>query len=330
MERKGHAARPCSPKQSPEKTKHTTRGFLERFRGPTASSLRDLLRSVFSCSGAGAEGAADHQSVYNEKTIKRSIVSTPARPDEAGKHKQAKHAPSELHQEEQHGGVIQLSVGFKKGETDDNGEDWQSVTDNNLSHTEKQEIKKQEPPLPYIFEPSSIMSESLQSLLFLHLPTLVRGREWVLLYSTWKHGISLRTLYRQSSQLPGPSLLAVEDSKGAVFGGLLTSPLNPTTRSKFEGTHDSFVFTNAGSNFQVFHSTGLNRYYFICSHDMLAFGGGSAFALRLDEDLMHGSSGLSETFGNCCLSNSEEFNIRHVELWGFAHKSAHLSKKDLC
>ncbi|KAI5056307.1 hypothetical protein GOP47_0028125 [Adiantum capillus-veneris] len=185
------------------------------------------------------------------------------------------------------------------------------------------------PSLSNISEPSTILSESLRSSLCTHLPTLVRGREWVLLYSTWKHGISLRTLCRRSTHISAPYLLAVEDGKSVVFGGLLTGPLNPTAKPKFQGTHDSFVFTTASADFGVFRTTGANRYYQLCTNDMLGLGGGGTFALRLDGELMHGSSGLSETFGNRCLSHSQEFNIRHVELWGFAHTSKYVPEKAL-
>lgn len=312
-------ARPSPPKQSPNKTKRRTEGFLDRIHGPHSFSLRALIRSFFSCSGSGGGECADDQATYTDTVIKRPIVS-PTRPLDAKKQKRAKHTRSKA----QHGSTIVSSTDSKKWKADDNGKDQQIITSNDLFDTEKQEFQKQELSLPNISEPSTIMSEGLRSSLCTHLPTLVRGREWVLLYSTWKHGISLRTLYRQSAHLSGPCLLVVEDSKGAVFGGLLTGPLNPSAKPKFQGTHDSFVFTNADTNFGLFHPTGLNRYYFLWTNDMLAIGGGGAFALRLDEDLMRGSSGLSETFGNCRLSYTEEFDIRHVELWGFAHKSMYM------
>eukprot|EP00250_Pteridium_aquilinum_P010820 c19651_g1_i1 orf=565-1467(-) len=287
MERKKHSARPSLPKQSSDKRKSTTEGFLVRVHRPTTFSLRALLLSFFSCSGSGVD-CGDDPVTYSDNSNKGLVVS-PTRPLNATKRRQARHAASET----------------------------------------PQDIAKQETPLPSISEPSTILSESLRSLLYTHLPTLVRGREWVLLYSTWKHGISLRTLYRRSAHFSGSCLLVVEDSKGAAFGGLLTGPLNPVAKPKYQGTHDSFVFTNVATDFGLFRPTGSNRYYFLCTHDMLAFGGGTAFALRLDEDLMHGSSGLSETFGNCCLSCTEEFNIKHVELWGFAHTSKYVREKDL-
>ncbi|MBO8831430.1 TLD domain-containing protein, partial [Staphylococcus aureus] len=56
-----------------------------------------------------------------------------------------------------------------------------------------------------------------------------------MLYSTWRHGISLSTLYRKSLLWPGLSLLVVGDRKGSVFGGLVEAPLIPTDK-KYQGT----------------------------------------------------------------------------------------------
>ncbi|MBA0701754.1 hypothetical protein Goari_020405, partial [Gossypium aridum] len=67
------------------------------------------------------------------------------------------------------------------------------------------------------------------------LPNIVKGCQWVLLYSTWKHGISLRTLIRNSTELPaGPSLLITGDREGAIFGAMLECPLIPTPRRKYQ------------------------------------------------------------------------------------------------
>ncbi|KVI08066.1 TLDc [Cynara cardunculus var. scolymus] len=124
--------------------------------------------------------------------------------------------------------------------------------------------------------------------------------------STVKHGISLRTLIRNSCDLPGPCLLITGDTKGAVFGGLLNSPLTPTPQRKYQ-------------------AKGANRYFYMCLNDLLAFGGGGSFALRLDGDLLMGTSGPCDTFGNQHLAHSEEFELKNVELWGFTHSSRYRS-----
>ncbi|XP_068642838.1 uncharacterized protein [Aristolochia californica] len=175
--------------------------------------------------------------------------------------------------------------------------------------------------LPDMSEPSLLLSESTRRSLYISLPVLVQERKWILLYSTWRHGISLSTLYRRSMLCPGFSLLVVGDRTGAVFGGLIEAPLGLTNRRKYQGTNNTFVFSNRSSNLAVFRPTGANRYFTLCSSDYLALGGGGHFALYLDGDLLTGSSSASETFGNSCLANSQDFEVKDVELWGFVYGS---------
>ncbi|PKA50758.1 hypothetical protein AXF42_Ash017637 [Apostasia shenzhenica] len=174
--------------------------------------------------------------------------------------------------------------------------------------------------LPDISEPSSIMSEDMRKFLYFSLPIVAQGRNWMLLYSTWRHGISLSTLYRKSLLWPGYCLLVIGDQKGVVFGGLVEAPLRPTNK-RYQGTNSCFVFTNASNKPIIFRPTGANHYFTLCSTDYFAMGGGGHFALYLDGDLLSGSSYESETFGNSCLANSEDFKVKEVELWGFVYAS---------
>ncbi|KAJ6305481.1 hypothetical protein OIU78_020921 [Salix suchowensis] len=172
------------------------------------------------------------------------------------------------------------------------------------------------------------MKKKTRGTLYDSLPALVQGRKWLLLYSTWRHGISLSTLYRRSMLWPGPCLLAVGDRKGAVFGGLVEAPLRPTTK-KYQGSNSTFVFTNTPGYPVIFHPTGANRYFTLCSTAFLAIGGGGHFAIYLDSDLLNGSSSVSETYGNPCLAHSEAFEVKEVELWGFVHGSRYEEILDL-
>ncbi|XP_010533006.1 PREDICTED: oxidation resistance protein 1 isoform X2 [Tarenaya hassleriana] len=182
--------------------------------------------------------------------------------------------------------------------------------------------------MPDLTDETAFISADLYEFLEASLPNIVKGCKWVLLYSTLKHGISLRTLLRRSAELPGPCLLVAGDKTGAVFGGLLEGPLRPTPKRKYQGTNQTFLFTTIYGNPCVFRPTGANRYYWMCLNEFLAFGGGGNFALWLDEDLLKGTSGSCETFGNECLASSGEFELKNVELWGFAHASRyHLSSR---
>ncbi|VAI49201.1 unnamed protein product [Triticum turgidum subsp. durum] len=184
--------------------------------------------------------------------------------------------------------------------------------------------------MPVMSEPSVLLSETMRSTLYSSLPILAQGRSWVLLYSTLRHGISLSTLYRRSLLCPGYSLLVVGDRKGAVFGGLVEAPLQPTSTKKYQGTNNCFVFTNLHSDPAIYRPTGANKYYTVCSADYLALGGGGHFALYLDSDLLSGSSSNSETFNNQCLSHSPDFAVKDVELWGFVYPSRYEEMLKLC
>ncbi|XP_004497807.1 uncharacterized protein [Cicer arietinum] len=177
------------------------------------------------------------------------------------------------------------------------------------------------PPINLI-DDSCFISHELNDFFESCLPNIVKGCKRVLLYSTLKDGISLRTLIRKSAQLNGPALLIVGDMQGAVFGGLLDCPLRPTTNPKYQGTYQTFVFTNVYGQPTIFRPTGANRYYYLCSNDSLALGGGGGFALYLDGDLLTGASGPCDTFGNECLAHTPEFELKNVELWGFTHASS--------
>ncbi|KAG2325584.1 hypothetical protein Bca52824_008312 [Brassica carinata] len=74
--------------------------------------------------------------------------------------------------------------------------------------------------IPEISEPSLLLTDQSRRSLYTSLPALVQGRKWILLYSTWRHGISLSTLYRKSLLWPGLSLLGkgnVENQKEAAI-----------------------------------------------------------------------------------------------------------------
>ncbi|XP_030506619.2 uncharacterized protein LOC115721694 [Cannabis sativa] len=199
-----------------------------------------------------------------------------------------------------------------------------SSTSSSEAFEEAMDEHSTQKPSPYLMDDSVFISADLYEFLFSSIPNIVKGCQWVLLYSTLKHGISLRTLIRKSAELPGPCLLIVGDKQGAIFGGLLDCPLRPTAKRKYQGTNQTFVFTTIYGEPRLFRPTGANRYYYICLDNLLALGGGGNFALYLDGDLLNGTSGPCETFGNMCLAHNQEFELKNVELWGFTHASQYL------
>ncbi|KAK9713454.1 hypothetical protein RND81_06G028200 [Saponaria officinalis] len=207
-----------------------------------------------------------------------------------------------------------------EGDSDGSGKRQDGVGESGSE--EKNDVSVSLDVLPDMSEPSMLLSSDTRMKLYASLPCLVKGLKWVLLYSTWRHGISLSTLYRKSRLCPGPSLLVVGDGEGAVFGGLVEAPLKPNIK-RYQGSVSSFLFTDAHGQPAIYHPTGSNRYYTLCSPDFLALGGGHHFALYLDNDLVIGSSAASETYGNPCLALSEDFKIKDVELWGFTYASSY-------
>ncbi|CAA3011848.1 Hypothetical predicted protein [Olea europaea subsp. europaea] len=182
-----------------------------------------------------------------------------------------------------------------------------------------------EKTMPNLTVESLFISPDLYEFFDSSLPNIVKGCQWILIYSTVRHDISLRTLIRKSADLSGPCLLITGDKQGAVFGGLLECPLKPTAKRKYQGTNQTFVFTTIYGEPRLFRPTGANRYFYLCLNDLIALGGGANFALRLNEDLLSGTSGPCETFGNLCLAHDQEFELKNVELWGFTHVSQYLN-----
>ncbi|GAB2226073.1 hypothetical protein Drorol1_Dr00021859 [Drosera rotundifolia] len=278
--------------------------------GPDTSSFTAFLYSLLSPSGSPS-GAADEENDGHEgdkrgffSRGKRSVAEVDDNAAET-----IEHGNGGLEKKD---GVDKENGNLKDGEIDEEGGP-------GMVEAKHEELLSVE--LPEMSEPSRLLLEDSRSSLYVSLPSLAKGRKWVLLYSTWRHGISLSTLYRRSQICPGLSLLVVGDRKGATFGGLIETPLTPTKSRKYQGTNNTFVFTDLPGSPVVYRPTGTNRYFTLCTADFLALGGGGHFALYLDSDLLNGSSSASDTYGNPCLANSPDFDVKDVELWGFVYAS---------
>lgn len=58
-----------------------------------------------------------------------------------------------------------------------------------------------------------------------------------------------------------------------------------------------------------------NDFFQFVDHEGLGIGGAGHWAISLDEELLHGSSGPCDTFASPCLASREEFEVLAVELW---------------
>ncbi|XP_021402131.1 oxidation resistance protein 1 isoform X8 [Lonchura striata] len=168
---------------------------------------------------------------------------------------------------------------------------------------------------PNLSDPSELLQPEQIEKLTKSLPPRTIGYPWTLVYSTAKHGMSLKTLYRTMTGLDTPVLLVIKDSDGQVFGALASEPFKVS--DGFYGTGETFMFTFS-PDFEVFKWTGDNMFFIKGDMDSLAFGGGGGeFALWLDGDLYHGRSHSCKTFGNHTLSKREDFTIQDIEIWAF-------------
>ncbi|XP_040402649.1 oxidation resistance protein 1 isoform X3 [Cygnus olor] len=202
--------------------------------------------------------------------------------------------------------------------TEDAAKEWEITTREDTISKQATNIKTDLEPeafRPNLSDPSELLQPEQIEKLTKSLPPRTIGYPWTLAYSTAKHGMSLKTLYRTMLGLDTPVLLVIKDSDGQIFGALASEPFKVS--DGFYGTGETFLFTFS-PDFEVFKWTGDNMFFIKGDMDSLAFGGGGGeFALWLDGDLYHGRSHSCKTFGNHTLSKREDFIIQDIEIWAF-------------
>lgn len=331
------SSKPSPPSQSPDDASDSTKSQLDSIReegsedlvnGPDTSSFTAFLYSLLTSSEPGddpnVEGKNDNEQVNTEVVAASKEASDVPRKESVGKKSLFSKGKQSLGRAFNQAAKI---AGYRNQEQKgDSDMKYSNVDEVMLPGVEMRHLQNETEPValtdvPDLSEPSLLLSEKTRSVLYTSLPALVQGRKWMLLYSTWRHGISISTLYRRSMLWPGLSLLVIGDRKGAVFGSLVEAPLRPNNKRKYQGTNSTFVFTDTPGHPVIYRPTGANRYYTLCSSDFLAIGGGGHFAIYLDGDLLNGSSSVSETYGNPCLAGSQDFEVKEVELWGFVYAS---------
>ncbi|XP_076362053.1 oxidation resistance protein 1-like isoform X2 [Tachypleus tridentatus] len=191
--------------------------------------------------------------------------------------------------------------------------DWEVVS---MSEAQKpQEIDPAELPLVELLEESDILTEKHCKELAQHLPPRAEGYPWTLIYSSSKHGFSLKTLYREMLKFETPVILVIADTEGTVFGAMTSCSLKISEH--FYGTGESFLFSFS-PELKCYHWTGNNIYFIKGNKDSLAIGAGDGqFGLWLDGDLFHGRSHKCKTYENETLSTCEDFVVKAIEAWGF-------------
>lgn len=162
----------------------------------------------------------------------------------------------------------------EESSTEDAAKEWEITTREDTSSKQATNIKTDLEPeafRPNLSDPSELLQPEQIEKLTKSLPPRTIGYPWTLVYSTAKHGMSLKTLYRTMMGLDTPVLLVIKDSDGQVFGALASEPFKVS--DGFYGTGETFMFTFS-PDFEVFKWTGDNMFFIKGDMDSLAFGGG--------------------------------------------------------
>lgn len=91
------------------------------------------------------------------------------------------------------------------------------------------------------------------------------------------------------------------------------SPSTSPTASSARGNSDESV----ANSLEVYCWSTRDPFFQYTDLECLAMGGGSAFALYIQEDLLHGVSEPSSTFDSAMLSSTQNFVISSLECWVF-------------
>uniref|UniRef100_A0A4W6D1G1 Nuclear receptor coactivator 7 n=1 Tax=Lates calcarifer TaxID=8187 RepID=A0A4W6D1G1_LATCA len=169
--------------------------------------------------------------------------------------------------------------------------------------------------LPILSDTSDLMQDTHIEKLACRLPARVQGYPWRLAYSTVKHGTSLKTLYRNLSDVDSPVLLVIKDMDNQIFGAFSTHPFRVSEHCY--GTGETFLYSFC-PEIKVYRWTGENSYFVKGNTDSLQMGGGGGqLGLWLDAELYRGTTTKCATFNNQPLSAQQDFSIHSLEVWTF-------------
>lgn len=192
---------------------------------------------------------------------------------------------------------------------------------------------------PHLSEVSHVLSkEHVKFLVNECIPVRFQECDLQLKYSTNNNGMSVHTLYEKVRNV-SPTILAVRDNHGRVFGCYAASAWKTTT-PRYYGTGECFVFS-CKPRLAVYKWNRRHRnnfFQFSANNNILAMGGGSEgtshYALWVDEDLIRGTTANCSTFDSPPLThktattNDEsgtkvDFDIVVLEVWTVVPRSHH-------
>ncbi|XP_076256978.1 GTPase-activating protein skywalker isoform X3 [Rhynchophorus ferrugineus] len=164
------------------------------------------------------------------------------------------------------------------------------------------------------------------------LPVRITMYQPILLYTTEEHGCSLTTFYVRVEQHE-PTLLMIKTCNNEVFGAYCSSRWcernqkdDRGNRQAYFGTGETFLFSlyperakypwvGVEGDRNVSHGSEL---FMAADSKMITIGGGEGQAIWMDENIRYGKTDHCATFNNPPLCPSGDFEIRVLEVYGFA------------
>jgi len=164
------------------------------------------------------------------------------------------------------------------------------------------------------------------------LPVRITMYQPILLYTTEEHGCSLTTFYVRVEQHE-PTLLMIKTCNNEVFGAYCSSRWcernqkdDRGNRQAYFGTGETFLFSlyperakypwvGVEADKNVSHGAEL---FMAADSKMITIGGGEGQAIWMDENIRYGKTDHCATFNNPPLCPSGDFEIRVLEVYGFA------------
>ncbi|CAH1956150.1 unnamed protein product [Acanthoscelides obtectus] len=163
------------------------------------------------------------------------------------------------------------------------------------------------------------------------LPVRITMYQPILLYTTEEHGCSLTTFYVRVEQHE-PTLLMIKTCNNEVFGAYCSSKWGERNikddrgnRQAYFGTGETFLFSLYPERAKypwvgmdgdkVHHAAEL---FMAADTKMITIGGGEGQAIWMDENVRYGKTDKCATFNNPPLCPGRDFEIRVLEVYGFA------------
>ncbi|XP_026327119.1 TBC1 domain family member 24 isoform X6 [Hyposmocoma kahamanoa] len=186
---------------------------------------------------------------------------------------------------------------------------------------------------------SQILDQSELFTLWSWLPVRITMYQPVLLYTTEEHGCSLTTFFVRVEHHE-PTLLMIKTCNNEVFGAYCSTRWlernqkdERGNRQAYFGTGETFLFSlyperakypwvgltqgsgDKGEDTRVAHGSEL---FMAADSKMITVGGGDGQAIWMDENIRFGKTDRCSTFNNPPLCPSGDFEIRVLEVYGFA------------